>query len=729
MEATFVDGRAAELAREVVNSPEQSVPPDAIPSSIDAFFSPRSVAVVGASDDPTKGGNRILANLLKHFPGAVYAVNPNHSEVMGIPSYPDLAAVPSPVDLAVVFIPAEHVPKVVSQCIEYGVKAVCVESGGFADAGDDGRALQADLAELAAGSSIRIWGPNCAGYVSSDPAFSTSFVVMPDRIPPGSVSLVAQSGMMAGALFDQILSQEVLGISKACSIGNKVDVDESDLVEYLVSDPSTEVVALYLESVADGARFTAALDAITPRSAVVALMGGTSEPGARAALSHTGSVAGDESVVSGVLGQHGVLQVADFMELIDVAAALAILESPRRAGKRVAVLTFSGAAGVVAADLFQGRGLALARLSETSLVALSEIFPPWLAPTNPVDVWSTVELRGLGETVSRSLDILSGDEGVDAILLIGLAFQFFSDDDLASVGSALKRAGVPVVSWTFGHDSALRRWRNTLESAGTPLCRSLDLSVKVLHALSLRDASLHRLSSLTGTQPQPVPNLLAGVEGPVIGEREAKQILSGFGVPSVAEEVARGPDDAMAAADRLGYPVALKLDAEALAHRTRIDGIRLGLADGPAVRDASKRLLEIASHRRLANPRLIVQPMVAGGLEILIGARHHPSFGAVLVVGPGGTQVESIRRVAVRKLPVTTEDVEAMFEEAGLRALAADAGVSPDWTALTSAVKGFARFMSVAGPEAIEAEVNPFLALPEGGIAVDALIVKGGTKP
>jgi acetate---CoA ligase (ADP-forming) len=699
-----------------------------------AFFEPRSVAVVGASPDPARGGHRIVRNLLDHFGGQVYAVNPNAAEVLGLATYPTVAAIPGEVDLAVVFIPAAGIPAVVADCVAKGVRAVCIESGGFADAGGDGERLQRGLEALARSSNTRLWGPNCAGYVSTRPPLSTSFVVTPG-VKPGNVALVAQSGMMAAALLVQLLSQDMLAVSKACSIGNKCDVDESDLLEYLAGDGDTQVIACYLESVRNGPRFAAALDAAMRQAPVVALMGGRTAGGARAALSHTGSVAGEASIVTGLLRQRGVTQVDDFMELVDLAGTLSILPQ-RSAGPRVAVLTFSGAAGVVATDLFAGAGLHLADLGPDTLEQLAKLFPPWLEPSNPVDVWSTVELRGLEPTLEGSLSALLDDPGVDAVLLVGLAFEFFASADLARVTRSARTAGKPVVAWIFGEDQHLTIWRRELAASGIPACRSLALAVRTLETLARRGEALDRLEALeiaASSRPGPLDHSPAATDamtwpdGPVIGESDAKAVLAAHGVPVVPERRATSPGAAEAAARALGLPVAVKLGGRGLAHKTELGGVALRLGGPAAVRRAASRLLETGRTAGVVDAHVLVQPMVEG-VELLVGARRDPAFGPLVVVGAGGVDVEALGDVAVRLLPVTADDVRSMLAELRIAvALSGGRGRPPaDIDAVVNAVLAVACCLDGAPADVTEIEVNPLMAGPEGkgAVAVDALIVR-----
>lgn len=689
--------------------------------------------MVGASNDQARGGHRILRNLLERFEGPVYPVNPNLTEVLGEPAYPSVASIADPVDLAVVFIPAPAVPDVVRDCVAKGVPAICILSGGFADGGREGLRLQREIEDLVKGTATRIWGPNCAGYVSTDPALSTSFVITPGDLEPGNVALVAQSGMMAAALLVQIFTERMFRVSKACSIGNKCDVDESDLLEFLALDPHSDVIALYLEGVRDGERFVAALDRVTARANVLALMGGQTETGAQTMLSHTGSIASDRDLVSGALRQRGVFEVHDFMELVEVAAAISILPT-RNAGRRVGMLTFSGAAGVVTADLFDRHGLVLAELSPHTVQRLAEIYPEWLQPTNPVDVWSTVERRGLEVTLEAGLRAVVDDEQVDSVLFVPLAFSFFRSEQLDPMLQVARACGKPIVSWVFGEKDQVDMWSDRLAEAGIPVCRTLATAVKTLAALALRDRALERARRLS-VESRRTPGADVGrlwtsalAEGAVtVNEVDAKRILACYGVPCAEELVVRTVDSAVGAASRLGYPVVVKVLGQGLGHKTEIGGVRLGLESAAAVESAAFDLLAVATAQRLAAPGLVVQRMERGGFELIIGARRNPGFGPVVLLGLGGVFVEVLADIAVRPAPLTSDDAREMISELRLAALLRGGRGRPpaDLDALVEVLLAMSDAILDAPDRVGEIEVNPLILGAASGrsCAVDALIV------
>lgn len=461
---------------------------DALHDSLDFFFRPRSVAVVGATPNPAKGGYAIIANLLEGFPGKVWPVNPGRKEVLGVPCFPSVRKLPQAPDLAIVFVPAQRVPGVVRDCAEKGVKAVLVESGGFAEAGEEGAALQEETVRIAKRAGMRLWGPNCTGLVNSDPPLFTPFMRLPGmsvRVAPGNLAIVAQSGMMAAGFMIQYLLAGYFKVSKACAIGNKADVDETDILDYLAGDEPTQAVVLYLESVSRGREFFQAVRRATKRMPVAVLKAGKNEQSAQAALSHTGSLAGKDEVVEGALRQAGALRVGDFGELMALGRSFSLHPRPFRlstpGGNRVAVITVTGGGGVVLSDLFQETGLRLARLAPSTLGRLQEeVFPAWMKPSNPVDIWPAVEQKG-SAALERSVEIVLGDPGVDGLLLLPFASRMVRDYPFASMGEVLQRWGKAVVSWVFGDCRFFEEFDRKMEEIGVPVFPELRFCALAMH--------------------------------------------------------------------------------------------------------------------------------------------------------------------------------------------------------------------------------------------------------
>jgi acetyltransferase len=445
---------------------------------MDRFMNPRSVAVIGASEDRRKGGYALVSNLKEKFPERLYPVNPAASEICGLPVFKSVEDLPEPVDLAVIFIPAAAVPEVMDACGKKGIARIMIQSAGFAEAGDQGTALQEACVELAKKYRMRVWGPNCMGVINASTGLVASFM-KPDiwrgHLKPGKVSLVVQSGMLSAGFLVQVLKENFFGLSKACSIGNRCDVNESDLLEYFAEDRETEVVAMYLESIIDVSRFRRAMSRL--RKPVVILKGGMSEEGARAARSHTGSLAGDGRLTEGFLRQMKIHRAADFFELVDMARGLSLWQG-REGGRRIGIVTFSGASGIVASDHFADLGMTLAPLSPETLRTLQTVFPPWMAPQNPVDVWPAIERVGQ-KAFEVAIKAILADSQVDALYL-----HLYIDRDILAQGvgflESLKGSKKPTAIWVIGDPLCFRAVRDIVEPLGTPVFTELARGARVL---------------------------------------------------------------------------------------------------------------------------------------------------------------------------------------------------------------------------------------------------------
>jgi acyl-CoA synthetase (NDP forming) len=445
---------------------------------MDRFMNPRSVAVIGASEDRRKGGYALVSNLKEKFPERLYPVNPAASEICGLPVFKNVEDLPEPADLAVIFIPAAAVPEVMDACGKKGIGRIMIQSAGFAETGDQGIALQEACVKLAKKYRMRVWGPNCMGVINGSTGLVASFM-KPDiwrgHLKPGKVSLVVQSGMLSAGFLIQVLKEGFFGLSKACSIGNRCDVNESDLLEYFAEDRETEVVAMYLESIIDVSRFRRAMSRL--RKPVVILKGGRSEEGARAARSHTGSLAGDGRLTEGFLRQMKIHRAADFFELVDMARGLSLWQG-RDGGRRIGIVTFSGASGIVASDHFADLGMIPAPLSPETLRTLQTVFPPWMTPQNPVDVWPAIERVGQ-KAFEVAIKAILADSQVDALYL-----HLYVDRDILAQGvgflESLKGSRKPTAIWVIGDPLCFRAVRDIVEPLGTPVFTELARGARVL---------------------------------------------------------------------------------------------------------------------------------------------------------------------------------------------------------------------------------------------------------
>ena len=452
---------------------------------LDYFFNPKSVAIIGASSNINKGGYSIIKNITAGFRGKIYPVNKSYKEILGIPCYPDIASIPENFDLAIYFIPSKELPETVKECAKKGVKGIIIESGGFNEAGEEGARLQKLALENAAKAGIRLWGPNCMGFIDGNRTYVFSFInslVWPDVLRGGNVGMIVQSGMLSAGFLLHALQEGVMGVSKVCSIGNKCDIDESDILEYMINDRETDVIACYLESIVDGRRFlNLAKQTDKP---VIVLMGGRSAEGAKAAQSHTASLSGNYKIASGAFKQAGIIEVFDPAELTDMARAfgkhMTFYPHP---GKGTAILTFSGGAGTVTTDLMEDCGLPLAKLSPETLASVAELFPPWNKPDHPLDLWIAIERHGFETVFRNSLTAVINDPAVDSIIFHSYATPLIGQAFFDELAALIRKHKKPAVLWVEGRKDFAQHLRGIAENAGLPAYREMNRCVTVLKGM------------------------------------------------------------------------------------------------------------------------------------------------------------------------------------------------------------------------------------------------------
>lgn len=449
---------------------------------MDFFFNPDGIAIIGASDNPLRGGYHILNNTLGGYGGRVYPVNPKYDSILGCTCYPDIQSIPDTFDLAIFYIPAKFLPSAIEECAEKKVKGIIIESAGFAEAGEDGKRLQDYCLNLARKYKIRLWGPNCMGLLDGQSRHVFSFMFSDEwktLMLPGNVSLIVQSGMLSATFFMMILERGGLGISKMCSIGNKCDVDEADLLEYLIHDPATDVIGFYVESIADARRFMKLCR--STGKPIVILKGGRSPSGAKAAMSHTASLAGDYTIMSHAFRQVGIIPVFDMHELMDFLRGFSKTHGSTNTGG-TAVVSFSGGGGIVTADFLHDYRLPLAQLSEKTLRSLKEVFPIWMEPSNPVDLWPAVEKNGMDLVYTRAIDSIMHDENVDSIIIHIFSGRIASDQ-FRPLSTMKEKLAKPVVAWVTGTGERFHTFRKDLEAMGIPVFEEMGRGVSFLSAV------------------------------------------------------------------------------------------------------------------------------------------------------------------------------------------------------------------------------------------------------
>jgi acyl-CoA synthetase (NDP forming) len=449
-------------------------------ADLTAVFEPQSVAIIGASTTPGKAGFNIVENLLRlGYKGEVYPVNPKAEEILGLKAYPTVDQIPHQVDTAIIATPARVVVGVMRGCERKGVQAAIIISSGFSEESEEGRRLEQEVMAIAREADIRILGPNTTGVFNPENKFTSSFIPV-DRAISGNVAFIAQTGLFLGVLFEHILSSQHFGISKVVGMGNKADLDDADILEYLAGDAQTKVVAMYIEGLRDGRRFLRVAQEVAREKPVVVLKSGTTEAGAQAALSHTASLAGRAEVFEAACKQASILRVQSFEEMLDVVKAFSFLPLPR--GNRVAVIHYAGAACVIAADACRREGLELTELSPATVKALGEITPAWHRIRNPVDLWPAIERHWTETAYGVAIEAALRDEGVDALVVSVFAMPrwetYTPDFDL------LQASGKPVIFCVEGNEELVRKATARIEDQGFPVYPQVNRAIFALSRLS-----------------------------------------------------------------------------------------------------------------------------------------------------------------------------------------------------------------------------------------------------
>ncbi len=681
-------------------------------SELSTFFNPQGVAVIGASSDPHKLGHGVVRNLVEYrYRGPIYPVNPAASQILGHACYPSISDVPDPVDLAVVIVPAPSVVDVVDQCGTRGVKRVIVVSGGFGETGAKGKQREEELARVARKRGIRVIGPNCIGSIDTHTPVNTTFVVGMPQV--GDIAFVSQSGAMCAAVIDWAIGAGI-GFSRIISLGNQVDVNESEMLASLAHDPQTRVITAYIEGVADGQAFMKAAEEAARRKPVVVLKGGRSQGGAKAVTSHTGALAGDAEAYRAAFQHSGLLRASTMEELFDWARALAWQPLPK--GKRVAVLTNAGGPAIMAVDAIETAGLELSPLTDETRTYLQPRISVAGSVDNPVDI-----LAGSGPgTYAVALDALLSDSTVDAALVIQAPQDWFLPASLAEViGEVASVHQKPVLASIMG-------------------LASVDQALAILHrrrvpnfafperAASVLAAMLSRRQWLD--TPAELPTVLTDVDPEAartaLGRMDFAGVLSAYGIRLPPSRLAATADEAAAIADELGYPVVLKLASPDIAHKSDVGGVVLNLSDRDAVRSSFDRTLKAV---RATSPKariegMLVQKMLASSHEIIVGFRRDPQFGPITLVGSGGVDVELQRDVAMGAGRLTRSQAERMLDStrAGIRLKGWRGSPPGDRTAVVGIMLRMSQ-IALDFHEISDLEINPLYVLPDGhgAFAVD----------
>jgi acetyl coenzyme A synthetase (ADP forming)-like protein len=685
----------------------------AVTESLRPFFEARSVAVVGASRRRGSIGGELFRNILGgDFQGAAYPVNRSGEAVAGVRGYSSIGEIPETVDLAVLALPAERVLEAAEQALRAGVRALVVISAGFAEVGSEGLARQEQLLALVRASGGRLIGPNCLGIAVAETGLNATFAAR--FAPSGNIGFSSQSGALAIAVLEAAEARG-LGLSSFVSIGNKADVSSNDLLEWWEDDAGTDVVLLYLESFGNPRRFGRLARRVARRKPILALKSGTTTIGQRAAQSHTAALAGSDAAVDALFRQAGVIRATSLEELIDTAALLSTQPEPQ--GPRVAVLTNAGGLGILCADACDAAGLELPEPSEATRSKLKELLPAEASLANPVDMLG----GATAATYAAALEAILRDPLVDAVITLFVPTVTAHADDVARTIDEVAAAqddGKPVLAVLMtaaGVPAPLRASTSHVAAFGYPesAARALGRAAGRAEWLRRPHGAVPVLDGLDrDAAASVIDTALARGEDVWLEAPEVRSLLRAYGIPLVEERIASDAEQAVAAAVELGYPVVVK-SAAAGAHKTEIGGVLLDLGDDDAVREA------VAS----IGPPVLVQPMVQGGAELLVGVVDDPVFGPLVAVGPGGVLAELIGEAAFRIAPLTDHDAEELVlgGKAGRLVRGFRGAPAADADALVDLVHRLAR-LAEEHPAVAELDLNPVIGRPEGCLAVDARI-------
>lgn len=697
---------------------------------MDFFFEPKGVAVVGATPEPYSGGRYLLINLTLGYQGPVYPVNPKYDEILGLRCYPRVSGIDGPLDLALIFVPAQAVPQVLEECVIKGVRGAIIESSGFAEVGPEGKALQDQCVAIARKVGMRLWGPNCMGLIDTSRRYIFSFII-PEAwqgvMNPGHVSLIVQSGLLSAGFITTLMGNKTLELAKVCSIGNKSDVEETELLEYLLKDPATKVIALYLESFINGRRFFEL--ATSSDKPIVVLKGGKTPLGAEASASHTASLAGNNELIRGTLKQAGVHQADDFFEMVDIARTLEkdfYLQQPPQGKPRIAILSYSGAAGIVTTDHMEKYGLTLARLSPQTQKRLEELSPAWMPVKNPVDYWPATEKHGPSLAYKHAIETLHNAPEVDALIVhLFTGFGIWSLN-MKEIMSVIKGCRKPILFWLLGPEKSREVTRMALEEEGWPTFYEIHRTVRVM--ASFFDQSKYgkkslKIPSIEFPMTYSLKELVQQANewgDSILDEHEAKKWLQALDLKVVKEVIVKDTDEAIRVAKEIVYPVVLKGRIEGQIHKTEAGLVKLNLWTDDQLKSAYQEMLSLKSKPQ----SFLIQPMLKGDLELIIGVIRDPQFGPAVMLGLGGIWTEVYRDVVFRLVPLNQQEVFKMVSELkGSDLFRGYRGSKPvNMEALAEWLIRLG-WLAMTFDKIEEMDVNPLLIVDGEPVAVDATII------
>jgi acetate---CoA ligase (ADP-forming) len=692
------------------------------------LLKPGSVAVVGASADKTKVGNNVLENMVSGgYAGRIYPVNPRADEILGKKCFHSLLEIPDPVDLAVIAVKREIVVSVIKDCVTKGVEAVIVITAGFSETGEEGKRLQEEMAQLARQNRLTLLGPNCLGIINPWIRLNASFGQAIGE--PGSIALISQSGALITAIQDMAADSRI-GFSVLASIGNKATLDEVDFLQMLQRDENTKVITAYLEDISRGQEFMRIAERISKNKPIVILKAGRTASGARAASSHTGSLAGADSAYASAFERTGVIRVDSIERLLDIAIALAYQPLPK--GDRIAVVTNAGGPGIMMTDALEMTGLSIAQFDDATRKKLLSILPPAGSCRNPVDVLGDAD----GGLYGRTAAVLLESKSVDGLIVILTPQKMTNAVGTArALVEAARDRKKPVLACFMGAD-IIAGGVEILRQNHIPCYPVPERAAQAMHELAAYGryrARPLRVIERFAVNKIPVMKVFKaamnrGVDE--IGETEAKTVLEAYNFNVPPGALAMSVEEAVRFADESGYPVAMKISSPDILHKSDVGGVKTGLANAQAVEDAYE-LMMLRIKRKMPKAELrgvLIEKMILGGKETILGMKKDLQFGPVLMFGLGGIFVEVLKDVSFGLAPITAEECMKMLEATrSYRLLTGARGEKAvDISAIVLNMQRLSQLV-LDFPEISEIDINPLKVGFEGdgAFVIDARIILG----
>lgn len=699
--------------------------------ALEALFAPKSVAVIGASTRPDSLGRAVFKNILFHgYTGVVYPVNPKAKSILGVKAYPSVLAIPDEVDLAVIIVPAAFVSSVLEECGQKRVKAAIVISAGFKEIGAEGERRQVKLQEIAREYGIALLGPNCLGVINTDEKISLNATFaygMPKR---GNIAFISQSGALGVAALEYAHRQNI-GLSKFISIGNKADLHENHLLEYLKDDPRTDVVLLYLEDLEDPRGFHELATEITSERAkkvpILAIKSGRTLEGAKAASSHTGALAGSDEVYDSVFMQSGVLRVETIEELFDYAVAFAQQPLPKKG--QIAIVTNAGGAGILATDAAIRYGLRLAQLSPETKQKLGELLVPAASVANPIDMTGDADEGQYEGALACTL----ADPNVAGAIVIATPHLLMDLREIAlRIAKVVSASQKPVLACLMAVTD-VRPAVEVLEEANIPHYGFPERAARALAAMAQYSEWVHRprteykiFKDVQREKVKEILTLAKGEKRSFLPEPEAHEVLKAYGFPVLKFRLVKTEKEAIAAAEEIGYPIVLKIVSPDIVHKVDVGGVKLNIEDEKELQLNYRQML---SDVKAAKPEahiwgVLVQEFIKGGKETIIGLKRDPHFGPLLMFGLGGIYVEALRDVTFRIAPIRELGAYRMIRQIrSFKILEGFRGEPPsDIDAIAECLQRLSQ-LAIDFEEISELDINPLMVFGKGTRVVDARIV------